>query len=597
MAQYIVNNNSVENLLGWIKSDEIAIPEIQRPFVWDSSKVRDLIDSLYNGFPVGYIITWKNPDVKLKDGRISLGKKVLIDGQQRITALTAAISGQMVINENYKKIRIKISFNPITEKFEVCNPALEKDIQWIPDISVIFKPTFDSYQFVSEYASLNNVLGNKINQTIQKLLSIRTNSIGVIDLSPELDIETVTEIFIRINSKGVVLSQADFAMSKISSNDEFGGRIIRKTIDYFCHLKKRPMDIEQIVENDKEFCSLEAFYKIKWIVKETDDIYVPTYSDVLRVAFTSKFNRGKLADLVSLLSGRDFESRKYLEDISRDSFIKLYEGVLDFVNQTNYQRYLMIVKSVGIIDKSLIRSQNVMNFGYILYLVLKNKGINSNIIEKSVRKWLILSILTGRYSGSPESAFDYDIKRFNSYDNPLEYIENEEEGNLSDAYWNNILVTRLDTSVASSPYFNLYLMAQIKDGDKGFLSANIKVLDLIEERGDVHHLFPKKYLQSNGYNLRGVYNQIANYVYTQSEINIKIKDKSPRDYMIQIINEMESGTSSVCNLTDMKALEDNFAQNCIPIEFITYTVDNYEQFLSQRRILMAKKIEKFYKSL
>lgn len=153
-------------------------------------------------------------------------------------------------------------------------------------------------------------------------------------------------------------------------------------------------------------------------------------------------------------------------------------------------------------------------------------------------------------------------------------------------------MTRLDTSVASSPYFNLYLMAQIKDGDKGFLSANIKVLDLIEERGDVHHLFPKKYLQSNGYNLRGVYNQIANYVYTQSEINIKIKDKSPRDYMSQILNEIESGTSSVCNLTDMKALEDNFAQNCIPIEFTTYTVDNYEQFLSQRRILMAKKIEK-----
>mgnify|MGYP005806336887 CR=1 FL=1 len=597
MAQYIVNNNSVENLLGWIKSDEIAIPEIQRPFVWDSSKVRDLIDSLYNGFPVGYIITWKNPDVKLKDGRISLGKKVLIDGQQRITALTAAISGQMVINENYKKIRIKISFNPVTEKFEVCNPALEKDIQWIPDISILFNPTFDSYQFVSEYSNLNNVPGNKINQTIHKLLSIKTNSIGVIDLSPELDIETVTEIFIRINSKGVVLSQADFAMSKISSNDEFGGRIIRKTIDYFCHLKKRPMDIEQIIENDKEFCSLEAFNKIKWIVKETDDIYVPTYSDVLRVAFTSKFNRGKLADLVSLLSGRDFETRKYLEEISKDSFTKLYEGVLDFVNQTNYQRYLMIVKSVGIIDKSLIRSQNVMNFGYILYLVLKNKGVNSNIIEKSVRKWLILSILTGRYSGSPESAFDYDIKRFNSYENPLEYIENEEEGNLSDAYWNNILVTRLDTSVASSPYFNLYLMAQIKDGDKGFLSTNIKVLDLIEERGDVHHLFPKKYLQNNGYNSRGIYNQIANYVYTQSEINVKIKDKSPRDYMGQILNEIESGTSSVCNLTDKKALEENFIQNCIPTEFSAYTVENYEHFLAQRRVLMAKKIERFYKSL
>lgn len=242
MAQYIVNNNSVDNLLGWIKSDEIAIPEIQRPFVWDASKVRDLIDSLYNGYPVGYIITWKNPDVKLKDGTIATGKKVLIDGQQRITALTAAITGEKVVNENYKKIRIKIAFNPIEEKFEVSNPALEKNSQWISDISEIFKPTFDSYQFVGDYAQVNNVPGNEINKTIQNLLSIRTNSIGVIELSPTLDIETVTEIFIRINSKGVVLSQADFAMSKISSNDKYNGGIIRKTIDYFCHLKQRPMD-------------------------------------------------------------------------------------------------------------------------------------------------------------------------------------------------------------------------------------------------------------------------------------------------------------------------------------------------------------------
>lgn len=597
MAQYIVNNNSVDNLLGWIKSDEIAIPEIQRPFVWDASKVRDLIDSLYNGYPVGYIITWKNPDVKLKDGTIATGKKVLIDGQQRITALTAAITGEKVVNENYKKIRIKIAFNPIEEKFEVSNPALEKNSQWISDISEIFKPTFDSYQFVGDYAQVNNVPGNEINKTIQNLLSIRTNSIGVIELSPTLDIETVTEIFIRINSKGVVLSQADFAMSKISSNDKYNGGIIRKTIDYFCHLKQRPIDLEQIEENDKEFCSLDAFNKIKWIAKETDDIYVPSYSDVLRVAFTSKFHRGKLADLVSLLSGRDFETREYLDSIAEDSFQKLYEGVLDFVNQTNYQRYLMIVKSVGIINKSLIRSQNVLNFGYILYIMLRNKGVDSNIIEKAVRKWIILSILTGRYSGSPESAFDFDVKRFKIHDNPLDYIDNEEKGNLSDAYWNNILVTRLDTSVASSPYFNLYLMAQIKSGDNGFLSENIAIQDLIEQRGDVHHLFPKKYLQNNGYDSRGLYNQIANYAYTQSEINIKIKDRAPNEYMAIIKKQIEDKDAILCNITNEENLKDNLTANCIPEGFSTYTYEDYEKFLEERRILMAKKIENFYKSL
>ncbi|WP_246124748.1 DUF262 domain-containing protein [Algibacter pacificus] len=104
MSKYSVHQQPVETLLSWIKSGEIAIPEIQRPFVWKSAKVRDLIDSLYQGFPVGYIITWRNPDVKLKNGELSAGKKVLIDGQQRITALTAAVVGQRVLNKNYKEI-------------------------------------------------------------------------------------------------------------------------------------------------------------------------------------------------------------------------------------------------------------------------------------------------------------------------------------------------------------------------------------------------------------------------------------------------------------------------------------------------------------
>ena len=108
MARYSVNNYTVETLLSNIKSGSIAIPEMQRPFVWDSSKVRDLVDSLYKGFPVGYIIVWQNSDVKLKDGTKSSGKKVLIDGQQRITAMAAAIVGQEVLDDHYKWKRISM---------------------------------------------------------------------------------------------------------------------------------------------------------------------------------------------------------------------------------------------------------------------------------------------------------------------------------------------------------------------------------------------------------------------------------------------------------------------------------------------------------
>ena len=139
---------SVSAILGLIDVEQFVIPEIHSPFVWKRRQVRDLIDSLYSGYPTGYIITWKNPDVKTKDGVIAGGKHVLIDGQQRVTALMAAISGLEVLDDDFNKDRIKIAFNPLaiysTKLFEVQDASLLKDKKWIPDISVIFKPDFSS---------------------------------------------------------------------------------------------------------------------------------------------------------------------------------------------------------------------------------------------------------------------------------------------------------------------------------------------------------------------------------------------------------------------------------------------------------------------
>ena len=598
MAQFDVYSTSVENIIGWIKSGEVAIPEIQRPFVWDATKVRDLLDSLYRGFPVGYIIVWKNPDIKLKDGRLSAGKKILIDGQQRITALQAAIAGQLITDVNYKKKQIRIAFNPQTEQFEVWNTAIERDVKWIPDISKLFEVGFNQYAFVGEYCTRNALLGKEadINTTIMKLMAIKSISLGVTELSQALSIDDVTEIFIRINSQGVVLSQADFAMSKISSDDRYGGNETRKMIDYFCHFMQRPADYEMIASNDTEFAQSDALQKIKWVTKEQEDIYVPTYTDVLRVSFTHIFHRGKIADLVNLLSGRDFETRENIETIAEDSFKKLRQGVEAFVNETNFKRFLMIVRSTGIIDSSLVRSKNVLNFGYILYLSLKDRGIEAAKIESIVRRWIVFSMLTGRYSGSAESSIDFDIKRFIEQD-PEQFLKNAEAGNLSDSYWNYTLVTNLDTSVSSSPYFLVYLMAQVKCGARGFLSKQIDVRSLIEQRGDIHHIFPKKYLQNNGVNNRKDYNQIANYVYTQSEINIKIKDTSPREYMAKMQAQVTGGESSYGGINLVDDLVLNLKENCVPIEFTDMDVNDYPVFLEKRRRLMAQYIKNYYMSL
>lgn len=598
MAQFVVNSTSVENIISSIKEGEIAIPEIQRPFVWDGTKVRDLLDSLYKGFPVGYIIVWKNPDIKLKDGKVSSGKKILIDGQQRITAIQAAVVGQEIVDSTYKKKRIIIAFNPIEEVFEVCTPIIEKDSKWIPDISAVFDVGFDVWDFVNRYCEENGMTGkqSEINKTIMRLMSIKGISLGVTELSQTLTIDEVTDIFIRINSQGVVLSQADFAMSKISSDDRYGGNETRKMIDYFCHFMQRPADYEMIVANDKEFAKTDALQKIKWVTKEQEDIYVPDYTDVLRVSFTHVFHRGKIADLVNLLSGRNFETRENVESIAEDSFHKLREGVEAFVNETNFKRYLMIVQSTGIIDSSLVRSKNVLNFGYILYLTLKDRGMHPATIESIVRRWIVLSMLTGRYSGSAESAIDYDIKRFTEQD-PETFLKNTEAGELSDAFWNTVLVQRLDTSVASSPYFLVFLMAQVKRNARGFLSKQITVQSLIEQRGDIHHIFPKKYLQKNGVDNRKDYNQIANYVYTQSETNIKIKDAAPCDYMARMKQQVAGEGTYYGGITDMDDLRANLAENCVPESFMDMDIFDYQVFLDLRRTMMAQYIREYYENL
>lgn len=596
IQKYSVNQHLIETLLAWVKSGEIAIPEIQRPFVWDSSKVRDLMDSLYQGYPIGYIITWLNPNVRLKDGTTSTGKKVLIDGQQRVTALTAAILGEYVVNKDYKRVRIKIAFNPISERFDVQTPVILKDKTWIPDISEILNGQINSYSYINSFLDSNPGIDDKhVVKSISKLFDLTKKQVGLIDLAAELDIETVTEIFIRINSKGVVLSQADFVMSKIAANEQYGGQDIRKAIDYFSHLAVAPEYFQYISDNDKDFAKTEFFSKMKWLKNENEELYDPKYTDVLRVAFSTQFNRGKLSDLVSLLSGRNFETRTFESSIAETSFQKLSDGIYQFINETNFKRFLMIIKSAGFIHNKMIRSQNAINFAYIVYLRLRSKGENQSKIESYVRRWFVFSVLTGRYSGSPESMFDLDIRQIDS--KPFsEYLREKEEAELSEAFWSASLVQSLNSSVSSSPYFNAYLASQVKASDRGFLSKDISVGDLITFRGDIHHIFPRNYLKKRGLP-RGRYNQIANYVYMQQEVNIKVGDKAPDIYFKELENQCNGGELKYGAIDNIKELNKNLISHCIPESIFNMNIDNYEDFLEQRRKLMAQKMKNYYYSL
>ncbi len=530
MPKYSVHQQPVETLLSWIKSEEIAIPEIQRPFVWKATKVRDLIDSLYNGYPVGYIITWQNPNVKLKNGEISRGKKVLIDGQQRITALTSAIIGRRVLNKDYKEINIVIGFNPLTEKFDVLNSAQRKDPNWINDISPIVDNTKSISKARNSFMALNpNQDEDLIERRIEKLKAIKSKQIGIIELDHSLDIDTVTDIFIRINQKGVVLSNADFVMSKIASDNLHNGNKLRKMIDYFCRLIEDKDFNKHIIDNDVEFSHYKYYSAIKWMAVNKDDIYIPKYADILRVAFTFKFMRGKFKDLVSLLSGRNFELKEYQESIASDSFSMLESGLFETVKITNYQRFIMIIKSAGLISNKMVTSKTALNFSYALYLYLRDHNISEVDSQKYVKRWLIMSLLTYRYSGSSETVIDKDIKRISELGIDT-YLATIEKSDLSASFWDVKLVNDLVSSSTKNNSYIIYLASQVNLKSNAFLSKSMLISSLIEQRGDIHHIFPKSYLSKNGYS-KTQYNQVANLVYTEQSTNIKIGDKAPKIYM------------------------------------------------------------------
>lgn len=596
MAKYSVTQSAVTQLLSDVKSDKIAIPELQRPFVWDSIKVRDLMDSLYKGYPVGYLITWQSVGAKLKGGKVAAHQQILIDGQQRVTALRAAVAGMSVINKRYKAVRIVIAFNPITEEFATLTPVIDKNPQWISDIAEYFNSD-SPLSFAREYLERNpDVDAKTFESNLGRLSKVQNAQIGIIALADDLDVETVSEIFIRINSKGVPLSSADFAMSKIATYGD-RGRNLRKLIDYFCHLAVAPHAFADIKDNDHEFAATPYLKAIEWLKGESEDLYDPAYGDVIRVAGLVGFSRGKAASIVSELSGRDPETRKVDEDRIPGAYDKLERALLDIVKQYHFDNFVMVIKSAGFIAPDMVGSKNALNFAYALYLRLReDKGLSEGERKHIVRRWFVLSMLTGRHSGSFESTWEQDIRRI-SEQGAAQYLKQLEESDLSDAFWGVTLPASLETTSTVSPFFQTFLAAQVARQARGFLSKGITVAAMHEQSGDIHHIVPKDYLQKNGFPDRGDYNQVANFALTETSINISISNKPPAQYMAEMSTQIASGKLTLGEITDAADLAANLAENAVPADLADVTAGRYREFLAQRRVLMAAMIRDYYRAL
>jgi len=407
MAQvFKTTDYTIGQLVDKIEIGDIALPDIQRPFVWlkskNKKKVRDLFDSIYRGYPIGYLLFWEN--VNRQDFRnIGFNRPVrhnpqylIIDGQQRLTALFAIIKNQEVLTPNYTKEKIKIAFKPIDATFKVGDAATDNDPEYVADISMLWS-TEGHYAIINNFISqlkakkeISQEAEKTIAKNIQSLINLTNYHLTALEISPELSEEVVSDIFVRINSAGVSLTQADFILTLLSVYWEEG----RKEIEQFC------IDSRKIPENEARFSSFN--YLIK-----------PDPDDMLRVLIGLTFHRAKMKDVYSIIRGRDMETGKFSEDLRIQQFEKLKNNLPTILDNTNWQSFLKILIGGGYKDEELISSKSAVLYSYIIYLIGKeNFNTQSHKLQRIIGRWFVMASLTGRYSSSPETAFEKDLNRF-----------------------------------------------------------------------------------------------------------------------------------------------------------------------------------------
>lgn len=591
---YKITQYSVSSILGYVENSQIAIPEIQRPFVWKGEEVRALIDSLYEGYPIGYLIVWQNSQVRVRNFGKGGTKKILIDGQQRVTALMAALLGKEVLDEQYQSHRIRIAFNPLAgkgeERFAVCDTKHEEDSRWIPDISIFFRRDFSFRQFEKEYKEANpDEDFTPLEESVDTLKEIVKHQVGVIELSFLLDIDVVSEIFIRINLQGKPLNQEDFVMSKISVNEQYGGDYIRNCIDYFCHLLREPSFYQVLQQNETEFFNSEYGKALIWCQNEEQSLYIPSYADVLKVVLISYFGKTRIGDLVHLLSGRDgekkgFSKKEISKKVSEEAFEKLGAGVKAFVCEENFQGFQKALKKAGYSCSRLLYSQSVLNYCYAMYLLMYRQGIGEKERESLLTKWITMAMITGHYQSGGESTVQKDYANAQE-EGFASYLAQIEELKLTDEFYNNILPEKFTSTTARTAPFLAYVATQCARGVHS-LYSDVTIEELYKNKTESYQILPKAYLAKCGYKTREIYGQVANLTYISKETKDIIRKKSPVDYKKDL--EKAIGIEKIC--TSLK-------ENGLAETIFTANETDVIQILADRRRQMASEIRDFYKTL
>jgi len=561
----------LKKLVEDISMGEIGLPDIQRPFVWSMTKVRDLFDSMYRGFPIGYLLFWENGSSDthrtIGDGpKQKVARLLIVDGQQRLTSLYAVMKAVPVITKNFKSQRIKIAFHPLSEKFEVSNAAIEKDAEWIPDISILWQPDTKPHAFKRKFLEK---LGKRrpltaeeediIHERIDRLIKLEEYPLTALEISSSVDEDKVSEIFVRINSKGEALNQANFILTLMSVFWDEG----RKELEEFCRRSKAPSP-------DGSPSPFNHYLR-------------PNPDQLLRVSVALGFRRARLEHVYSLLRGKDLETRQFSDEQRVKQFALLQEAQAYVLDLQNWHEFFKVLKRAGYPSDQLISSQMAVLYTYALWLIGKRDfKVDLYRLREVMARWFFMATLTGRYTGSPEARFEQDmalLRGANRADDFVRILDEQISAVLTKDYWEVTLPNELETAAArNTAQFAYYAALCLLEAR--VLYSKMKVSELLDPTTKAkktalerHHLFPRKYLQRIGVREKRLINQVANYALVEWSDNIKISDRAPRDYVPEL--EKRFASDELQQMYDWHGLPSNW-----------YELD-YEDFLKERRRRIA----------
>jgi len=534
--QFSSTGYPISLLLDQIDHGQLGLPDLQRPYVWDRAKVRDLFDSLYRGYPAGYFLFWSPPEEA--DGRrIGADKpedsppKMIVDGQQRLTGLYAVIKGEETINADNDRQTIRIAFNPLTEQFHVADAATDNDPEWLSSITEIWCSEEGVYAFTTQFIEalestrdLSDAERKQIGMALGRVAALTSYQFTALELSSDLDIEQVSDVFQRVNSKGVSLNSADFLLTLMSVYWKEG----RHELEDFALAAKVPSTDRPSPYNH---------------------FHAPSPDQLLRVCVGLGLKRGVLQAAYQVLRGKEPETGEINEVLRTEKFDLLKDAQQRVLNLTNWHQYTVAIKKAGYRSKKMLTSANNFLYGYLVFLIGKEEyGVSANELRDVVARWFFMASLTGRYTGSPETILEADLRRFaeaNTADEFVEILNGIIDTQLTGDFWSVTLPDLLDSSAAWSPYLFGYYAALILL-DARALFSDMKIDDLLDP--DVnspkspverHHLFPKSYLSSIGITGTTRTNQIGNFAFVEWNDNIDISDRKPADYFPEYAEEME----------------------------------------------------------